>query len=161
VALSRELSPRPGDLILGAGCHLDPALAIAKALTEITQFLPGFLAGRPRRVLSEDPGEAPWLEPDPDRPPRAAEDLSHLSRPDLQEEVELCVERARERGLEVLALDQTREEVGLPVVRVVVPGMRLFRARFAPGRLYDVPAALGWLCAPLGEAELNPVHILI
>ncbi|HSU82791.1 MAG TPA: TOMM precursor leader peptide-binding protein, partial [Thermoanaerobaculia bacterium] len=160
-ALSREVPPRPGDLILGAGAHLDPAVAIGKALTEITQFLPGFLNGRPRRVLSEDPGEAPYLEPAPDRPPLAADDLPCLARPDLREEVELCVERARERGLEVLVVDQTREEIGLPVVRVAVPGMRLFRARFAPGRLYDVPMALGWLSAPLAEEDLNPVHILI
>jgi ribosomal protein S12 methylthiotransferase accessory factor len=161
VALSRELPPRPGDLILGAGAHLAPELAIARALTEITQLLPGFLAGRPRRVLSEDPGEAEYLEPDPGRLPLAADDLGSLARPDLREEVELCVERARERGLEVLVVEQTREEIGLPVVRVVVPGMRLFRARFAPGRLYDVPAALGWLSAPLREEGLNPVHILI
>lgn len=161
VAISRGISPRPGDLILGAGAHLDPALAISRALSEITQFLPGFLAGRPRRVLSEDPGEAPYLLPDPDRPPLTAGDLPVLSLPDLREEVELCVERARERGLEVLVVDQTREDVGLPVVRVVVPGMRLFRARFAPGRLYDVPVALGWLPAPLPEEGLNPVHILI
>jgi bacteriocin biosynthesis cyclodehydratase domain-containing protein len=165
VAISREISPRPQDLILGAGAHLDPALAISKALTEITQFLPGFLAGRPRRVLSEDlsedPGETPYLTPDPDRPPLGAGDLPSLALPDLREEVELCVERARGRGLEVLVVDQTREDVGLPVVRVVVPGMRLFRARFAPGRLYGVPVALGWLPAPLREGELNPVHILI
>ncbi|HEV2846111.1 MAG TPA: TOMM precursor leader peptide-binding protein, partial [Thermoanaerobaculia bacterium] len=143
-ALSREVPARPGDVILGAGAHLDPAVAAAKALTEINQCLLGFLAGRPRRMLSEDPGDAPYLLPDPARPPRAADDFPALSRPDLKEEVELCVERARERGLEVLVVDQTREDVGLPVARVVVPGMRLFRARFAPGRLYDVPVALGW-----------------
>jgi ribosomal protein S12 methylthiotransferase accessory factor len=112
-------------------------------------------------VLSEDPGEAPYLEPDPDRPPLDAEDLSSLALPDLRAEIELCVERAGERGLEILVVDQTREEIGLPVVRVAVPGMRLFRARFAPGRLYDVPVALGWLPAPLREEDLNPVHILI
>jgi len=61
----------------------------------------------------------------------------------------------------VLAVDQTREDVGLPVVRVVVPGMRLFRARFAPGRLYDVPVALGWRREPAAETDLNPLHILI
>jgi ribosomal protein S12 methylthiotransferase accessory factor len=160
-ALSREVPRRPGDLILGAGAHLDPAVAVGKALTEITQFLPGFLAGRPRRVLSEDPGDAPYLEPDADRPALAADDLPCLARPDLREEVELCVERARASGLEVLVVDQTREEIGLPVVRIAVPGMRLFRARFAPGRLYDVPVALGWIPAPLREEELNPVHILI
>ncbi|MFL6232038.1 MAG: TOMM precursor leader peptide-binding protein, partial [Thermoanaerobaculia bacterium] len=160
-ALSREVPTRPGDLILGAGAHLDPGVAIGKALTEITQFLPGFLAGRPRRVLSEDPGDAPYLEPDPEQPPLATDDLPCLARPDLREEVELCVERARASGLEILVVDQTREEIGLPVVRVAVPGMRLFRARFAPGRLYDVPVALGWIPAAFREEDLNPVHILI
>jgi hypothetical protein len=26
-----------------------------------------------------------------------------------------------------------------------------------PGRLYDVPVALGWLPTPLSEAQLNPL----
>ena len=56
-----------------------------------------------------------------------------------------CVRLARERDLEVLVLDQTRADVGIPVVKVIVPGMRHFWARFGPGRLYDVPAAMGWL----------------
>lgn len=162
VALSREVPRRAGDLILGAGAHLDPGVAILRALTEVNQFLPGFLAGRPRQILSAEPGEAAaYLLPDPSRPWREAEDFPVLERADLREEVELCVDRARRCGLEVLVVDQTREEVGLPVVRVVVPGMRLFRARFAPGRLYDVPVALGWLDAPLAEPELNPIHVLI
>jgi len=159
--ISRETPSRPGDFILGAGAHLDPALAIARALTEVTQFLPGFLAGQGRRLLSDDPGAAAYLLPAPDLAPRGAGDYAALSRPDLKEEIELCVERARVCGLEVLIVDQTREDVGLPVVRVVVPGMRLFRARFAPGRLYDVPVALGWLREPAAETDLNPLHILI
>jgi bacteriocin biosynthesis cyclodehydratase domain-containing protein len=160
-AISRELPSSPGDFILGAGAHLDPAVAITRAVTEVNQFLPGFLAGRRRRIVSEDPGAEAYLFPDPDVPPRDARSFEVLSRPDLREEVELCVERARGRGLEVLVVDQTREDVGLPVARVVIPGMRLFRARFAPGRLYDVPVALGWQREPIAEPDLNPVHILI
>ncbi|HEV8582708.1 MAG TPA: TOMM precursor leader peptide-binding protein [Thermoanaerobaculia bacterium] len=162
VAVSREVPHRAGDLILGAGAHLDPAVALVRALTEVNQFLPGFLAGRPRQILSADPGDAAsYLLPDPSRPSRGAEDFPVLTRPDLRDEVELCVDRARRCGLEVLVVDQTREEVGLPVVRVVIPGMRLFRARFAPGRLYDVPVSLGWLEKRLAEPELNPIHVLI
>lgn len=162
VAISREVPHRPGDFLLGAGAHLDPAVAIARALTEVNQCLPGVLAGRRRRVLSDDPGGgAAYLLPDPRLPPRGSESFAALSRPDLREEVELCVDRARACGLEVLVVDQTREDVGLPVARVVVPGMRLFRARFAPGRLYEVPVALGWLREPSAEADLNPVHLLI
>jgi hypothetical protein len=61
--------------------------------------------------------------------------------------------------LQMLVLDQTRPEVDLSVVKVVVPGLRQFWPRFAPGRLYDVPVARGRLPGPLSEAELNPVPI--
>jgi oxazoline/thiazoline synthase len=46
--------------------------------------------------------------------------------------------------------------VAVPVVRVIVPGLRHFYRRFGPGRLYDVPVALGWLGRPLSEHELTP-----
>jgi oxazoline/thiazoline synthase len=44
----------------------------------------------------------------------------------------------------------------VPVVRVIVPGLRHFYRRFAPGRLYDVPVQLGLLEKPLQEGELTP-----
>ena len=64
-----------------------------------------------------------------------------------------------ERGLELLVLDQTRPDIGLPVVKVIVPGLRHFWARFAPGRLYDVPVQLGWRTSPISEADLNPIPL--
>ena len=64
-------------------------------------------------------------------------------------------------GLEVLVLDQTRPDVGLPVVKVVVPGLRHFWRRVGPGRLYDVPVKLGWLREPLPEERLNPIGCFI
>ena len=72
-----------------------------------------------------------------------------------------AVARVEAAGLEVLVLDQTRPEIDLSVVKVVVPGMRHFWARFAPGRLYDVPVALGRLAGPTAEADLNPVPIFL
>jgi ribosomal protein S12 methylthiotransferase accessory factor len=60
-------------------------------------------------------------------------------------------------GIEAFVLDQTRPEIGLPVAKVIAPGLRHFWARFAPGRLYEVPVRLGWIPRPLKEAELNPV----
>jgi ribosomal protein S12 methylthiotransferase accessory factor len=53
-------------------------------------------------------------------------------------------------------LDQTRPDIEVPVVRVIVPGLRHFYRRFGPGRLYDVPVKLGWRDAPLPESELTP-----
>jgi ribosomal protein S12 methylthiotransferase accessory factor len=44
---------------------------------------------------------------------------------------------------------------------MVVPGLRHFWARFAPGRLYDVPVRLGLLPAALEETALNPVSMFL
>ena len=55
-------------------------------------------------------------------------------------------------------LDQTRADIGVPVVRVIAPGLRHFYRRFAPGRLYDVPVKLGLRDHPIAESDLNPIH---
>jgi len=39
---------------------------------------------------------------------------------------------------------------------VIVPGLRHFYRRFAPGRLYDVPIKLGLRGEPIPEQELTP-----
>ena len=65
------------------------------------------------------------------------------------------------KGHEVLVLDQTRPDVDLPVVKVLVPGLRHFWARFAPGRLYDIPVKLGWLQKSNREEDLNPIPMFL
>jgi ribosomal protein S12 methylthiotransferase accessory factor len=79
----------------------------------------------------------------------------------VTEDVRACQARVEDAGMEMLVMDQTRPEVGLPVAKVIVPGLRHFWARFAPGRLYDVPVRLGWLPRPLNEEELNPVPMIL
>ena len=64
---------------------------------------------------------------------------------------------AKKAGLDFMVLDQKRADIEVPVVRVIVPGMRHFYRRFAPGRLYDVPVKLGWLAQPRSENELNTI----
>ena len=79
---------------------------------------------------------------------------------DTREDVEYCRALVEARGMELLVLDQTRPDIGMPVVRVIVPGMRHFWARFAPGRLYDVPVSMGCREQPLPEADLNPAPVI-
>lgn len=71
--------------------------------------------------------------------------------------LEGCLDRLRSLSLDALLLDLSRPETGMSTARVIVPGLRPWKPRFAPGRLYDVPVALGWRTSPLTEAELNPV----
>ena len=85
---------------------------------------------------------------------------SVIESTDTREDVEKCRALVEARGMEFLVLDQTRPDIGMPVARVVVPGMRHFWARFAPGRLYDVPVRMGWRKHPLAEADLNPAPVI-
>jgi len=61
----------------------------------------------------------------------------------------------------MLVLDQTRPDIGFPVVKVVVPGLRHFRPRFGPGRLFDASVTMRWLDRARKEDELNPVPFFL
>jgi ribosomal protein S12 methylthiotransferase accessory factor len=101
--------------------------------------------------------EHPYLAPS-DNPlirPDFSSTFGHL---DKRDQVMACVRLAEREGLDFLVLDQTRPDIEVPVVRVIVPGLRHFYRRFAPGRLYDVPVKLGLRDRPLSEDELNPLH---
>jgi ribosomal protein S12 methylthiotransferase accessory factor len=170
-ALSRRTDKPVEDIIFGLGAHTDPKVALLRAVTELNQFLPSVIhvtESSPKynwyeagvrffktATLDTDP----HLAPDPAAPPRTLADFPRGPTRDILDGIFHCVEKLEQRGLQPLLLDQTRPETGLSVVRVVVPGLRHFWARFAPGRLYDVPVALGWLPRPLREEELNPVPI--
>jgi oxazoline/thiazoline synthase len=158
VAVSIVQGERQPDLLLGAGAHFDPMLAVARALTELNQALPSALSRRSRVSDKPSPVEA-FLYPDVSARRKLHGDFPVLASPDLLDDVEACVGLARKNGLEVLVLDQTRIDVGLPVVRVIVPGMRHFWPRKGPGRLYEVPVKMGWLTDPTPERDLNPAVI--
>jgi ribosomal protein S12 methylthiotransferase accessory factor len=76
---------------------------------------------------------------------------------DFLDDIEDVVRLLRARGLEMLAMDLTRPDVGFPVVRVIVPGLVHFWPRFGCPRLFDVPRAAGWIGGNAGEDDLNPV----
>jgi oxazoline/thiazoline synthase len=143
---------------VGFGCHLEARLGVQRALTELNQlFDPADRSAAPW-------GDAPldddaFLRPDQEQRPRNSDDYPVVDTTDIADDVRTCIARAARLGLETLVLDQTRPDVGLHAVKVVVPGLRHFWPRLGPGRLYDVPVRLGWLARPRAEAELNPVPL--
>ncbi len=161
------------DIILGFGAHLDPRVALLRAITEVNQFLPcvmGINADGSTRYMFPDQGAIEWwqnatianqpyLTSDEALPHKTLSDYPQLASDDLKKDINLCVEIARDHDLEVLVLDQTRPDIGLNVVKVIVPGLRHFWRRLGPGRLYDVPVKLGWLETPLREDQLNPYSV--
>ncbi|MFJ2867622.1 TOMM precursor leader peptide-binding protein [Kitasatospora sp. NPDC087314] len=173
-ALSRRTDKPAEDIVLGFGAHLDPRIALRRAFTEVNQMLPSVVDARPDGggYSCTDPvplawwqgaraEEHPYLLPDPVVAARTPADHPYRPKGDLKAEVDGAVELLRGHGLELLVLDQTRPDIGLPVVRVVVPGLRPHFARFAPGRLFDAPVRLGRLAAPTPYGELNPVPLFV
>jgi len=190
VALSRRPDAETEDIIYGAGAHADPRLAALRAICELNQCLtwlprpgaggrpgrpgnpdkPG-PSGPPGRPMIDDPmalnwwktariADCSWLAPSPDAPHRNGAGYPVIETEDTRDDVEQCRALVEGRGMEFLVLDQTRPDIGMPVVRVIVPGMRHFWARFAPGRLYDVPVAMSLRKQPLAEADLNPAPVI-
>jgi ribosomal protein S12 methylthiotransferase accessory factor len=88
-------------------------------------------------------------------------DYARMHSDDVGDDVRFCQSLVERMGLEMLVLDQTRPDIGMPVAKVLVPGLRHFWARYAPGRLYDVPVRMGELAASTPESELNPISVFI
>lgn len=171
-AVSRRKTDRQEDLIIGLGAHFDPLLCLERALTEVNQKLNIYFEctdDGSRHALRSAVAPWPWwqtarLEQMPYLAPASSQLLPQRPNgsedsPDLGAALQQCLHIADAHNLEVLVLDQTRPDIGLKVVRVVVPGLRPHWRRLGPGRLYDVPASQGWLPTPLTEDQLNLTSI--
>jgi ribosomal protein S12 methylthiotransferase accessory factor len=175
VAVSSRTDKEIEDIVFGFGAHFDPKIAMLRAITEANQILPAVLTvasdGSTKYRLDDQVAvdwwktatikNQPYLVPDARIKPKVYSDYPQFGSDDLLEDVMTCMKIAEKQGMEVLVLDQTRPDIGLNVVKVIVPGMRHFWKRLAPGRLYDVPVKLGWLLESLKENQLNPVPIFL
>jgi ribosomal protein S12 methylthiotransferase accessory factor len=164
VAITHWMSDGKENIEFGSGSHFDPRIAMLRALTELNQFLSiGLMDGRSGEKSSLD-GVTPLRIEDypyliPSGAPALQSDFgAKFAQLDTREQVLACVDLTKQAGLDFLVLDQTRPDIEVPVARVIVPGLRHFYRRFAPGRLYDVPVKLGWLDRPVAETDLNPIH---
>jgi len=164
VGITHWMQDGKENIEFGSGAHFDARIALLRTLTELNQFLSiGLMGGGTGEKSSLDGDtplrlqEYPFLSPNGEATAHSASDPK-FSRLDTQEQVAACVEVAKQQGLDFMVLDQTRADIEVPVVRVVVPGMRHFYKRFAPGRLYDVPVKLKLRDRPTAEQELNQIH---
>ena len=172
-AISRRVDRGTEDIVIGFGAHFDARLALMRALTEVNQFMPAVNkvdAMGATIYWFHDPDAVNWwrtarlaanphLSPASGLAPCTAAEFPVLPPGDIRTDVERCAALARQIGSDLLVLDQTQPDIGLPVVKVMVPGLRHFWKRFGPGRLYEVPVQMGWLARPTAEVDLNPTGI--
>jgi ribosomal protein S12 methylthiotransferase accessory factor len=112
----------------GAGCHLSKDVAVARALTEAAQSRLTFIAG------SRDDVHPALYERMQHATPRDSTrgrrgDFSTRRAPPVgatfEEDLRTTLGLLADAGLSrVVAVEHTRPDVGIPVVAVIVPGLR-------------------------------------
>ena len=122
--------PRRLPVAMGAGCHPDRAVALSRALTEAAQSRLTVIAGSRddlppayyRRI--RDPGAiATQLPPLDERGRRSFDDVAHVPAESIDEDVAHELDALKGIAPQVILVDLTRPDVGIPVVRMVVPGL--------------------------------------
>ena len=170
-ALTRKSSGAQEAIMMGFGAHFDARLALIRALTELNQMMLFVLElengkwgeeniidnATPEWLKQATVANQPYLLPHSGKSVRKAGDYNDLSGEDFLSDIKSCRQIIERKGMEMLVLEQTRPDIGIAVVKVIVPGLRHFWKRLAPGRLYDVPVEMGWLPLPRLESEMNPI----
>ncbi len=137
-AVSDDLMLRdPALLTIGMGTHTDARVAIMRALTEVAQSRLTQIHGARedtatadmRRIMGYEwmrKRNEHWFATSEEKDFESVNSFS-LDSDDFLEDIKYTVERLRGAGLErVIVVDLTREEIGMPVVRVIVPGLEMY-----------------------------------
>lgn len=126
----------PALLSLGVGTHLNPEVAVIRALTEVAQSRATQIHG-----TREDTNRAVFMrKAGYDRMKRINKhwfndshklmDISQIkdrSKTNFKEDIETCMDLLRKNGFKkIYYVDLTRNEVEIPVARVIIPGMEVY-----------------------------------
>jgi ribosomal protein S12 methylthiotransferase accessory factor len=115
--------PHDSEIVFAAGTTTDPTKSLVRALTEVAQLAGDFnrrTSYRPTLPKYETLEDAAYLmAPGPVVP---LDRLPNLSRPNLKDEIHLCLEALSRQGLEVFVVNTTHPRLNLPAVYVLVPG---------------------------------------
>ncbi len=152
------------EILWGNGCDGNPDVAAQKAIGELFQMYYQYQSYKEAEIKPTCPDwfrdlllwcETATLEkhryfiplpPDKTKPYKPSTHRIGL---------DYCIQFCREAGMQLLRIDLGLPEVGVPVVRTIVPGLRHAWPRFAPGRLFSIPSLLG-VSQAKQEFELNP-----
>lgn len=110
----------------GAGCHPSAEVALARALTEAAQSRLTFISGARDDLPEPEPPAAPGAAHVAFEEPadgRAFSELPDLAGDSVADDLAAVVTRLDELGHPPYAVDLTREELGVAVVRAFAPGL--------------------------------------
>ncbi len=124
----------PALLVMGAGSHLKPEIAVARAITEAAQSrvvqIQGAREDTDREGFIRSVGYDRmkrlnwfWFE---EGEKISLSEVQDLSKKSPAENIDVILEKLKGLAERVLVVDLSREEVAVPVVRVIIPGFELF-----------------------------------
>ena len=124
----------PALLVMGAGSHLKPEIAVARAITEAAQSrvvqIQGAREDTDREGFIRSIGydrmkrlNKFWFE---EGEKISLSEVQDLSRKSPAENIDVILEKLKGLAERALVVDLSREEVNVPVVRVIIPGFELF-----------------------------------
>lgn len=126
----------------GFGCHLSPAVALVRAITEAAQTRLAHISGsrddihRVELAHTRDDNLVARVRAEMAHIP-ATESMRLEARPEhhsFAEDLEFLLNRISDVGCDqVVAVDLTRDEIGVPVVKVLIPGMEGIYGQCKPG----------------------------
>jgi len=117
----------------GCGTHPDARIALTRALTEAAQTRVTFIQGGREDLADMAPnrGASPAAELPTGERTIAFDEIASHEHPSINEDVEFMLERLRQSGFgQVVVVDLTKDTIGIPVVRVVVPRAETWSAFF-------------------------------
>lgn len=126
----------PALLTLGVGTHLDPEVAVIRALTEVAQSratqIHGTREDTIRAVFMRKAGyermkkiNGHWFGES--KKSVDLNDIKNISGTSFKEDIDTSKKLLRKCGFEdIIYKDLTRPEIKIPVVRVLIPGMELY-----------------------------------
>jgi YcaO-like protein with predicted kinase domain len=141
--------PAEGEMSLqrfrGSGCHLNRGVALARALTEAAQIRLTYFSGVRDDLPPDDYAHGSRERLGAaliDAASAAAKPLSFAEAPssdteDLVTDLVVEIEHLRKSGFtRIVAVDLTRAKLGIPVVRVIIPGLEglYTNPRYTPGQ---------------------------
>ncbi len=137
-AVSDDIMLRdPALLTIGMGTHTDARVAIDRAITEVAQSRLTQIHGAREDTVTADvrrmmgyewmrERNKHWFATSEEKDFEAVKSFSFDSN-DFLDDIKYTVERLKGVGLErVIVVDLTREEIGVPVARVIVPGLEMY-----------------------------------
>jgi ribosomal protein S12 methylthiotransferase accessory factor len=171
-------------VVTGLGCHLNPSIALTKAVLEACQVHPGEVQRYRREPpalrlksyedvhtledhsaflsIPERLGEFSFLLGNGRR--QSLSDLPDNSQGSVEADLDFCVRHLVQAGCRVLYADLTTPDVvdyGLSVVRTFATGLQPMHfgygeERLGGNRLFEIARILGYATETRGENELNP-----